>query len=383
MVLNGTIYTTNKEEFIAKCWPDIKADIETAKSTTVGDVEVVEIKLPRNVPTRKRVRNGVEYTDIDWDWLKENYPPNGNFLCWHISRDERDRIGLQHSSHPSGSKLGGRYNRNMGDTSMEFIVIANSYKAFIRLFLHELSHGFSHWSNVTDRTHVFEDAGNWIGDLFASYDFTLWGALKALASKLTQQREILQDEVNTKSLMVNPEFLITHHGADARLLTIAEMRRIYQDTHFESLYKKYDQPRSSGDYPDIAYHILVGTDGWAYQRDLDVFGYHASNYPVNINSVAIVISGNYDNYELSPEMESYYREAVADVKTKLPSLKYVNGHRAYANKTCPGGTITNEFIKEVFDNPEGDQDVDEGKQKAAAHIGNALQDLSEAITELQ
>lgn len=181
--------------------------------------------------------------------------------------------------------------------------------------------------------------------------------------------------------MTNPEYLITHHGADSRKLTLAEMKRIYQDTHYVNLYQKYDQPRSlteNNKFPDIAYHILVGTDGWAYARDLDIEGYHASNYPVNMNSIAICISGNYDRDQLSPEMERFYREAVAEIRSKLPSLKYCNGHRAYANKSCPGGTITNEFIKEVFDTSVKSVDV----QKAKAHIAEALLDLQKAINEL-
>ena len=179
--------------------------------------------------------------------------------------------------------------------------------------------------------------------------------------------------------MINPEYLITHHGADSRLLTLAEMQRIYQDTHYVNLYQRYNQPRSGGEYPDIAYHILVGTDGWVYARDLDIEGYHASNYPVNINSVAICISGNYDRDQLTPQMEIYYREAVADVRKKLPSLKYVNGHRAYSSKSCPGGTITNEFIKEVFDAA-----IKPGKPSAKVkeHLGNALADIQKAINEL-
>jgi len=180
-------------------------------------------------------------------------------------------------------------------------------------------------------------------------------------------------------MISNPEFLITHHGADARLLTLAEMRRIYQDTHYKNLYLKYEQPRSSGDFPDIAYHILVASDGWGYARDLDVEGYHASNYPVNMNSYGICISGNYDVMTLSPIMEKYYREAVAEIRKNTPSLKFCNGHRAYANKSCPGGRITNEFIKEVFETsikPKSDSN------EAAKHLQSALIEIGKAINEL-
>lgn len=172
--------------------------------------------------------------------------------------------------------------------------------------------------------------------------------------------------------MENPEFLITHHGADARLLTLAEMKRLYQETHYTNLYLKYDQPRSTNkEFPDIAYHILVASDGWEYMRDLDIEGYHASNYAVNTNGLGICISGHYDKMYLSPLMEGFYREAVADVKKKKTSLKYVNGHRAYASKSCPGKNISNAFIKEVFDGADN-------KALAMQYIKHAAEDLSKA-----
>lgn len=179
--------------------------------------------------------------------------------------------------------------------------------------------------------------------------------------------------------MTNPEWLIYHHGADARVLTLAEMRRIYQETHYTNLYLKYDQPRSTGDWPDIAYHILVGSDGWSWQRDPSIAGYHASNYQVNTNGLGLCISGNYDRMTISAEMDQYVREATADAKKRFPSLKYTNPHRAYANKTCPGGTITDEFIKSVFEDPlpqQGDN------KKAIGHLGAALVDIQKAVKEL-
>lgn len=185
--------------------------------------------------------------------------------------------------------------------------------------------------------------------------------------------------------MTNPEYLITHHGADARKLTLLEMKNIYQRTHYENLYKKYDQPRDvHNPYPDIAYHVLVGTDGWELCRDFSIEGYHASNYQVNLNSLAICLTGNYDSDHLTAEMEQYYREAVAWVKKEVPSLKYCNGHRAYANKSCPGGTITDAFIKEVFDEPlPPDNDkIKEYLAESLLHHKKSAEALQKAIKEI-
>lgn len=180
--------------------------------------------------------------------------------------------------------------------------------------------------------------------------------------------------------MKNPEILVTHHGADARLLTFDEMVEIYQKTHHERLYKKYRQPRSSFERgPDIAYHILVGKDKWGYARDLSLQGYHAGNYPVNLNSIAIVVTGDYMTMELDHKIEGMYRDAVAEIRQEVPSLNRAGTHRMYANRTCPGVNITDEFVKSVFDNPSGNVK----NPKAVQHIYNALVDLQKATNELK
>lgn len=188
MRLTGTIYTTNKKGMAQKGLSKIVSYILKAKNVTVGDIVFKEVDLGV-VPTVTKTRNGISYVDVDWGWFIKTFPANGNFSCLHISRKDRDRIGLTHSN--GKSKLGGRYNRNIGDTSMEFIVIADSLTTWIRIFLHELSHGFSHWLGIKDLTHIFEDAGNFIGDLYASFDATNWDKLKAKVESLTKERDDL------------------------------------------------------------------------------------------------------------------------------------------------------------------------------------------------
>jgi hypothetical protein len=176
--------------------------------------------------------------------------------------------------------------------------------------------------------------------------------------------------------MKDPTILVTHHGSENRLLTLQEMRRIYQDTHYVNLYQRYDQPRSSSaEYPDIAYHILVGTDGWCWARDLDIEGYHASHYPTNLDSIAICLTGNYNKMTLSPEMEGHYRAAVKAARKKVPSLVTPQGHRKTARKLCPGKNITDKFLKESFKTA--------GKTKADMLIEIAkLQKLVGLLTKL-
>ena len=203
---------------------------------------------------------------------------------------------------------------------------------------------------------------------------------------IQSQLEALQSELEAKKTTKhstyngNPEYLGIHHGADARKLTLREMKRIYQDTHHESLYKKYKQPRSRNrDYPDIAYHILVGTDGWEQVRDFDIPSYHISNYKVNMNSVAICISGNYETMTLDLQMERYVQEAVDYVKDKLPSIKHIVPHRNYANKPCPGKNITDTILADWF----SDKPVQEVKQTEQVDILKQINALADQLKKKQ
>lgn len=191
MKLTGTIYTTNKKKFISDTLPGIKFYIKKAKGLTIGTFTIKEIELDiPNVPIVPVTKSdGTKYTNLDWDWQTEQFPAEGNFSCLHISKKERNALGLLHNS--GRNTLGGRYNRDIGDSSMEFLVIADRAADFIRIFLHELSHGCSHWTGVVDQTHSFEAGHNFIGDIYSQHDFTRWNELNEKVTTLTKKRDDL------------------------------------------------------------------------------------------------------------------------------------------------------------------------------------------------
>lgn len=184
MNINGVVYTTNKKAWVKKNLTGIYPVIKRVPGTTVSDFEIIEVSLPPIVP-RKEEGGGVR---IEWDWLKSKYPTTGSVLCLHISRDEHDRIGLRH---PNGGRLGGSYNRNIGDESMEFVVVADTKQSFHRIFLHELAHGISHWTGVADKTHHYDyDLGN-IEGIYKTFTFSKWNILNTTVSLLKTQLSLL------------------------------------------------------------------------------------------------------------------------------------------------------------------------------------------------
>lgn len=182
MNISGVIYTTNKARWVKNSLPSIYDTIADSKGVTVSAFKVVYIKLPKVVPTREK-GGGIR---IDWDWIKKTYKTDGNILCLHISTAERKRLGLKHPT--PGKLLGGSYNRDdMTDSSMEFVVIASRAKEFKQTFLHELSHGFSHWTNDIDETHHYDYNMKDIEAIYKNYDFrkfSLLATIRALSEKI-------------------------------------------------------------------------------------------------------------------------------------------------------------------------------------------------------
>lgn len=174
MKVSGIIYTTNKTRWVKTRLSNIYDTILRAKGVEVEAFQIKEIVLPQNVPTKLN-GGGIR---IDWDWLQANYPTDGSVLCLHITKEERDQLGLKHPT--PGKELGGSYNKNIGDISMEFVVIADTYSEFERIFLHELSHGMSHWSGVKDETHHYDYDLHDIDSIYDTLNFSRWDIMKLL-----------------------------------------------------------------------------------------------------------------------------------------------------------------------------------------------------------
>jgi hypothetical protein len=176
MELRTVIFTTS-DGWIERDFAALYKAIRNTHKVDVLPFTVVKVQLPDTVPTYE---DGGTY--IAWDWIKQHYPADGhNAVCLHLSARERERLGLKHPD--PNSSLGGCYHIDK-DNVLDFVVIANKSSrayngmtGFERIFLHELSHGFAHWTGVTDYTHTWDYVLKDMRAAFTSYSFTLWTSL--------------------------------------------------------------------------------------------------------------------------------------------------------------------------------------------------------------
>jgi murein DD-endopeptidase MepM/ murein hydrolase activator NlpD len=203
MKLNGVIYTTNKKYWVKRNLPDVYKTILTSKGVEIDSFEIVQIRLPFKSFKTKQSKVAVR---PDWDWVMNKYPAKGTVLCLHISRKEHDQLGLKH---PNGGRLGGTYNRNIGDESMEFLVVADSKTRFQTLFLHELSHGFAHWTGAKDLTHSYPNTKSGMEAIYKTHDFTKWNTNLKKWGLLTALRDLLLGRVVKPSKRFDVDYPVT------------------------------------------------------------------------------------------------------------------------------------------------------------------------------
>lgn len=210
MQLKTIIYTTSKSSWIKNDFDKIYRTLRKTRGITVNDFEMRYLKLPENVKTYTELNGG---TYIDWQWLKENLPnQNHNAICLHISSRDRERLQLKHPN--PGAFLGGAYHRDSSDSKFWFIVIAdpnrisyNNMSEFERLFLHELSHGFSFWRGGVDFTHFFDYTLKDMRAIFLTHDFTLWNSLVEKIKRLQEKVASLMADKTTLHAPIDIPFM--------------------------------------------------------------------------------------------------------------------------------------------------------------------------------
>lgn len=148
--------------------------------------------------------------------------------------------------------------------------------------------------------------------------------------------------------MRNINTIVIHHSATPSTQTIEKSMSSFDNTHKERLYEAYQQPLSNSDYKYIAYHFCVDRFGTVKSgRSLDVAGYHASNYPVNLESIGICMIGNFDEERATSEQFNAVYELIKKLKKEFPEINTLEPHRKYASKTCPGINFTDSLVEEL------------------------------------
>lgn len=117
-----------------------------------------------------------------------------------------------------------------------------------------------------------------------------------------------------------------HHSDDAGSASGPTLYRIWQDWH-----------QHLG-WPDLAYHLIIGTDGTVYEgRPMAAVGDTATEYDPT-GHLLIVVEGDFDEDDPTmAQLESLARlVAWASMYFDTPTL---TGHRDHAATTCPGDRL--------------------------------------------
>lgn len=145
--------------------------------------------------------------------------------------------------------------------------------------------------------------------------------------------------------MNKPEYIIVHHtgGTDANPLA---------DTshHTAAMIKSWHLQKG---WIDIGYNWVIEKDGKTVKgRPEDIEGAHTKGY--NSKSIGVCLSGNFDATYPTKEQEVALRTLLLDILKRYPVIKKENviPHRTFANKTCYGKLLKDDWARNLIKEPQ-------------------------------
>lgn len=130
-----------------------------------------------------------------------------------------------------------------------------------------------------------------------------------------------------------PRYLVVHHTGDHEH---SEQEEIVNRNHENRGY-----PKSSlqGVDSHVAYHFMIGKDGTVKQlRDTVERTGHTKTQPVNLESIAIVLTGNFEvEYPTEAQMRSL--KFLIERLDKTYHFEKISGHRFASSSSCPGKNL--------------------------------------------
>lgn len=129
------------------------------------------------------------------------------------------------------------------------------------------------------------------------------------------------------------KYVVIHHSITPRDLSLQKSVESFNNTH-----KKIHLEPNSKDL-HIAYHWVIAGDGSKMEtRGLDEVGYHATNLPVNKESLGICLTGNFDEEYPSDEQIKTLKKLLLWICNEFNvSPENIIGHKdVYDKKSCPG-----------------------------------------------
>ncbi len=144
-----------------------------------------------------------------------------------------------------------------------------------------------------------------------------------------------------------PEFIVVHHsgGTDANPL---------EDTshHTANIMESYHLSKG---WEGLGYHYVIHKNGDVWKGRPE--HYHAAHtVGYNNKSIGICLAGNFDATLPTKEQEKSLTTLLKELQVKynIPSDKIVP-HRTFANKSCYGNKLTNDWARNLLKLPTVDK----------------------------
>lgn len=135
--------------------------------------------------------------------------------------------------------------------------------------------------------------------------------------------------------MNKPTVIITHHALSLKEHTVYDV-----DTWHRERWPGFVSRAGW----HVGYHYVIDWDGTVTQtREHDEEGAHTLG--MNKKSIGVCFMGNFDNHLPSEEQLESWEKVYAEIQASFPNLP-VRPHRTYANKSCHGSLLADNFFAE-------------------------------------
>lgn len=143
--------------------------------------------------------------------------------------------------------------------------------------------------------------------------------------------------------------IVIHHSVTPRDLDLMKSVKSFDQNHKDRIWSPLSKL-----WRHVTYHFVIWWNGDHIQcRDIDEAWRHASNMTVNNSSIAICMTGNFDQEEPTEAQLLKLKKIVEYVQWELGPMT-IHFHREFAAKSCPWKNITSEMIQNTLQTQEHD-----------------------------
>lgn len=164
-----------------------------------------------------------------------------------------------------------------------------------------------------------------------------------------------------------PEYIIVHHsgGTDANPL---------EDTSHHTAQIMENHHLSLG-WEGLGYQYVIHKNGEVWKgRPEHYHGSHTTSY--NSKSIGICLAGNFDATLPTKEQETSLKTLMENIRSRYPiALEKIIPHRTFANKTCYGKKLSDDWARNLLSNPQPPSDIN-AKIDKVIEILNSIKDAN-------